>query len=148
MADAKAQMLWGLEQADVVKISDEEVKFLFDLAPDSGAEKIMNDYGVKLVFVTCGADGCWFQNKNACGHVYGLSNLCVTDTTGAGDIFGGAAVAQVLQISKAPEDLVADELSSIVKFACAAAGLSTTKPGGISSVPPIDQVREILEGMT
>ena len=148
MADAKAQMLWGLEQADVVKISDEEVKFLFDLAPDSGAEKIMNDYGVKLVFVTCGADGCWFQSKNACGHVYGLSNLCVTDTTGAGDIFGGAAVAQVLQISKAPEDLVADELSSIVKFACAAAGLSTTKPGGISSVPPIDQVRELLEGMT
>lgn len=148
MADAKAQMLWGLEQADVVKISDEEVKFLFDLAPDSGAEKIMNDYGVKLVFVTCGADGCWFQNKNACGHVYGLSNLCVTDTTGAGDIFGGAAVAQVLQISKAPEDLVADELSSIVKFACAATGLSTTKPGGISSVPPIDQVRELLEGMT
>lgn len=101
-----------------------------------------------IQFVTCGADGCWFQNKNACGHVYGLSNLCVTDTTGAGDIFGGAAVAQVLQISKAPEDLVADELSSIVKFACAAAGLSTTKPGGISSVPPIDQVREILEGMT
>ena len=53
MADAKAQMLWGLEQADVVKISDEEVKFLFDLAPDSGAEKIMNDYSVLcLVFDT------------------------------------------------------------------------------------------------
>ena len=41
---------------------------------------------------------------------------------------------------KAPEDLEEEELRHIVTFACTAAGLSTTKAGGISSVPEKDEV--------
>jgi len=44
-------------------------------------------------------------------------------------------VWKLLQTGKAPEDLSEAELREIVSFACKAAGLSTTKPGGISSVP-------------
>ena len=137
---AKEQMLWGLSQADVVKISDEEIEFLFGLNPQEGARKILNDYGVKLVFATCGADGCWFENQNACGHVDSLKNVKVVDTTGAGDIFGGSAVRKVLQTGKCPEELNEAELREAVRFACTAAGLSTTKPGGISSVPEEEEV--------
>ena len=39
--EAKEQMLWGLRQADVVKISDEEVEFLFGLNPQEGAAHIL-----------------------------------------------------------------------------------------------------------
>lgn len=137
---AKEQMLWGFSQADVVKISDEEIEFLFGLNPQEGARKILNDYGVKLVFATCGADGCWFENQNACGHVDGLKGIKVVDTTGAGDIFGGSAVWKVLQTGKRPEELNEAELREAVHFACTAAGLSTTKPGGISSVPELSAV--------
>ena len=137
---AKEQMLWGLSQADVVKISDEEIEFLFGLNPQEGARKILNDYGVKLVFATCGADGCWFENQNACGHVDSLKGIKVVDTTGAGDIFGGSAVWKVLQTGKRPEELNEAELREAVHFACTAAGLSTTKPGGISSVPEPEDV--------
>ena len=137
---AKEQMLWGLSQADVVKISDEEIEFLFGLNPQEGAKKILSDYGVKLVFATCGADGCWFENQNACGHVDSLKNVKVVDTTGAGDIFGGSAVWKVLQAGKRPEELNEAELREAVHFACTAAGLSTTKPGGISSVPELSAV--------
>ena len=137
---AKEQMLWGLSQADVVKISDEEIEFLFGLRPQEGAKKILDDYGVKLVFATCGADGCWFENGIARGHADSLKNIKVIDTTGAGDIFGGSAVWKVLQSGKAPAELNEAELREIVRFACAAAGLSTTKPGGISSVPDLDAV--------
>lgn len=137
---AKEQMLWGLSQADVVKISDEEIEFLFGLNPQEGARKILNDYGVKLVFATCGADGCWFENQNACGHVDSLKNVKVVDTTGAGDIFGGSAVWKVMQTGKRPEELNEAELREAVRFACTAAGLSTTKPGGISSVPEEEEV--------
>ena len=137
---AKEQMLWGLSQADVVKISDEEIEFLFGLNPQEGARKILNDYGVKLVFATCGADGCWFENQNACGHVDSLKGIKVVDTTGAGDIFGGSAVWKVMQSGKRPEELDEAELREIVRFACTAAGLSTTKPGGISSVPELSAV--------
>ena len=126
---------WGLRQADVVKISDEEVEFLFGLGVESGAKHILVNFGVKLVFVTCGAEGCFFKNANAEGHVPSLSGISVIDTTGAGDIFGGSAVWKLLQTGKAPETLTEAELRDIVSFACTAAGLSTTKPGGISSVP-------------
>ena len=142
LEEAKEQLLWGLQYADVVKISDEEVEFLFGLDPKAGAAHILENYPVKLVFVTCGADGCVFQNKTCSGHVPGLSGISVVDTTGAGDIFGGSAVSQLLKYEKAPEELNEEELRQIVRFACTAAGLSTTKPGGISSVPALETVLE------
>jgi hypothetical protein len=36
------------------------------------------------------------------------------------------------------------ELHEITRYACAAAGLSTTKSGGISSIPTKKQVIEIM----
>ena len=85
-AEAGEQLLWGLEQADVVKISEEEVRFLFDLSAKDGAEYICGNFPVKLVFVTCGADGCFFQNARAAGWEPALPGLKIVDTTGAGDI--------------------------------------------------------------
>ena len=139
---AKEQLLWGLSQADVVKISDEEVEFLFGLSPEEGAEFILRNYGVRLVFVTCGADGCLFRNGKASGKVPGMKDIKVIDTTGAGDIFGGSAVWKMLRTGKQPEDLTEEELRSITAFACASAGLSTTKSGGISSVPEYEEVTD------
>ncbi len=138
--EAKEQLIWGLKQANVVKISDEEVEFLFGLGVEEGAAYILNHFDVKLVFVTCGAEGCFFKNAAASGKVPSLSDIQVIDTTGAGDIFGGSAVWKLLQTVKAPETLTEDELREIVAFACTSAGLSTTRSGGISSVPSYEEV--------
>lgn len=140
LEEAKRQIIWGLTQADVVKISDEEVEFLFGLGVEDGAAYILEHFGAKLVFVTCGAEGCYFQNANARGNVPSLSGIRVVDTTGAGDIFGGSAVWKLLQAGKSPESFDEAELKEVVTFACTSAGLSTTKAGGISSVPEYDQV--------
>lgn len=131
---AKEQMLWGLAQADVVKIGDEEIGFLFGLGPEDGAQKILEEYGAKLVFATCGADGCLFANRSVSGHVDALKGIKVADTTGAGDIFGGTALCKLLELGKRPEELNEAELRRIVGFACKAAGLSVGIPGGISAV--------------
>lgn len=138
---AKEQMLWGLGKADVVKISDEEVEFLFGMNPQDGAKHILESYDVQLVFVTCGAQGCYYSTGAVNGMVPSLSGIRVADTTGAGDIFGGSAVHKLLEIGKSPKTLCKEELDEIVTFACTAAGLSTTKPGGISSVPALEDVR-------
>ncbi len=140
MEEAKEQLLWGLNQADVVKISDEEVEFLFGLGVEEGARYILDNFGVKLVFVTCGPDGCFFKNNLASGKVPSLSGIHVIDTTGAGDIFGGSAVWKLLQTSKAPEMLTEAELRDVVSFACTSAGISTTRSGGITSVPEYQEV--------
>ncbi len=125
LAEAKEQLLWGLGQADVVKIS--------------------HTFPVKLVFVTCGADGCYFKNSRAAGREPALPGLRIADTTGAGDIFGGSAVWKLLRYGVSPEELGEDELRDIVSFACAAAGLSATRPGGISSIPEYDEVLRVLK---
>ena len=140
LEEAKAQILWGLLQADVVKISDNEVDFLFGLSPQEGAELLLQEFGCKLVFVTCGPDGAVYANKNTLGRVPGLKNIKVTDTTGAGDIFGGSAVRKLLETGKSPDALADAELKAITRFACAAASLSTQTPGGVSSVPELSDV--------
>lgn len=142
LEEAKRQLIWGLSQADVVKISDEEVEFLFGLGVEEGAQYILNNFGVRLVFVTCGPDGCFFRNPIASGMVPSLSGIHVIDTTGAGDIFGGSAVWKLLQTGKAPQDLTEEELRDVVRFACTSAGISTTRSGGISSVPSYQEVLE------
>ena len=138
--EAKKQILWGLAQADVIKISDEEVEFLFGLDPQAGAKHILETFGAALVFVTCGAQGCYYTNGKASGKAPSLAGVQVVDTTGAGDIFGGSAVFKLLETGKAPGELTGEELDAVVRFACTAAGLSTQRPGGISSVPAYEDV--------
>ena len=142
--EAKRQMLWGLRHADIVKISDEETEFLFSLAPEEAAKHIIDSFGVRLVYVTCGAEGCFYRTKTASGFVKALSGIAVKDTTGAGDIFGGSAMYGLLRAGGVPEKLTAEELENIVSFACASAGLSTTKAGGISSVPELGEVEAAM----
>ncbi len=144
LEECKRQLIWGISQADVMKISDEEVEFLFGLGVEEGAEYLMKNFGLKLVFVTCGADGCYFKNPVASGKVPGMKGIKVIDTTGAGDIFGGSAVWKLLQLGKAPETLTEEEMRDIATFACTSASLSTTRSGGITSVHSYDEILERL----
>ncbi len=143
--EAKRQMLWGLQHADIVKISDEETEFLFGIAPEEAAKHIIDSFGVRLVYVTCGAEGCFYRTKTASGFVKALSGIAVKDTTGAGDIFGGSAMYGLLKVGGVPEKLTAGELEKIVSFACTSAGLSTTRAGGISSVPERSEVEAAMK---
>lgn len=137
---AREAMLWGLDQADIVKLSLEEVDFLWGLGAEEGARKLLEEHGVELVFVTLGAEGCYFRNRNGAGYARYTGPLKVADTTGAGDIFGGAALSRILEHGKAPGELSLEELRAIAAFACTAASLSTQKPGGIPSIPAEEPV--------
>ena len=141
MQVCREQLLWAISQADVLKISDDEVDFLFALNPEEGTKYILDNFGIKLVFVTCGPKGCYFSNGQASGFVEAPQGIQAIDTTGAGDIFGGTAVYQLLQQEKAPEALDEATLREITSFACTAASLSTTAPGGASSVPSMEEIQ-------
>lgn len=134
MDECKKQLLWGLSQADVVKISDEEVEFLFGCTPEEGADKLLGEFGVTLAMVTLGPNGAYLKNKTASTYVK-CPKVHPIDTTGAGDIFGGSAVSRLLKLGKDPGVLNAEELHYVGSFASAAASLSTEKQGGISSIP-------------
>ena len=144
---AKEAIEWSLHQADVVKISDEEIDFLWGISPEEGAQKLLKEYGVSLVYATLGPKGCHAANKQGCVTVETPKGIHAVDTTGAGDIFGGSAMSQLLKTGKHPADLTAEEIREIVRFACCAASLSTQKQGGISSVPEEADVRSLVNTM-
>ena len=136
---AREQMLWSLRQADVVKISDNEVEFLWNCTPEEGADKLLEEFGVSLAMVTLGPDGCLLKTEKAsfrapCPKVHPV------DTTGAGDIFGGSAVARLLELEKPISELTEGDLAYIGTFAATAASLSTETVGGIPSIPRKDAV--------
>ena len=133
--DAKAAIEWSLKQADIVKISDEEIEWLWGISPEAGADKLLGEYGVSLAYITLGPKGCYAVTAAHRVTVGSPSGIHVVDTTGAGDIFGGSAMSQFLSCGKGPADLTEEELTRIVRFACTAASLSTQKHGGITSVP-------------
>ena len=141
--EAREQILWGLLQADVVKISDEEVEFLWNCSPEEGAEKLLKEYGISLAMVTLGPKGALLKTANACCAVPG-PKVSPIDTTGAGDIFGGSAVSRLLERNKEVADLTEADLADIGCFATTAASLSTEHSGGI---PSIQEKSIVLERM-
>ena len=141
--EAKEQILWGLYQADVVKISDEEVEFLWNCTPEEGADKLLNEFGVSLAMVTLGPKGCYLKTANAVCVAPG-PKVSPIDTTGAGDIFGGSAVSRLLELNKPVAELTAEDLAYIGCFATTAASLSTEFVGGI---PSIQDKAVVLERM-
>ena len=135
---AKAQMRWGLAQADVVKMSIEEAQLLWgcDCMEAQAADRLLES--AAFVFITLGSEGAYFASRTERGYVRYAGELYVTDTTGAGDIFGGTALSVILDriIVEASEHAA----SFAAARACAAASLSVERPGGISSVPDAGDV--------
>ena len=141
----KQQMKWGLSKADVVKISEEEVEFLFGLNDKDGAKYILENYGVKLIFVTKGANGVYATNGKVEVEMPALQGVKVIDTTGCGDIFGGSALYKILSLGKSICDYSVADLKDVCRFATVAAGLASQKFGGIPSIPNLNDVIEKLE---
>ena len=137
--EAREQILWSLHQADVVKISDDEVDFLWGCTPEEGADKLLQEYGVSLAMVTLGPKGCLLKTAGASCQVVS-PQVHPVDTTGAGDIFGGSAVSRLLELDKPIAALSEEDLRFVGAFASTAASLSTERPGGIPSIPEKETV--------
>lgn len=132
--EAREQILWSLHQADVVKISDDEVDFLWSCTPEEGVDKLLEEFGVSLAMVTLGPKGCLLKTRQASCQV-ASPKVNPVDTTGAGDIFGGSAVCRLLELNKPISELSAEDLRDIGAYASTAASLSTETAGGIPSIP-------------
>ena len=142
--DARAQMLWGIGQADVLKIADNEIEFLTGSADyERGARQLMSQYpNLKLVNVTAGANGSYAFHQEKKAFVPSFLLGGTIETTGAGDTFCACVLNFVLEHGL--NDLSRDDLKQMLRFANAAAYLVTTKKGAIKSMPERAQVEAIL----
>ena len=142
--EAKAQMVWGLGKADVVKIADNEIEFLtgtsdFDVGVGILKKQCPN---IQLLNVTAGPNGSYAYYGNKKVFVPGFLLGGTIETTGAGDTFCASVLNFILE--RGLTDLTRDDLKAMLRFANAAAYLVTTRKGAIKSMPEREQVEAIL----
>lgn len=118
--------------SEVVKLSDEDLLWLYPDLGSDGALKKLADLGPALIALTTGPDGATIINKNHKVKVPILKQK-ISDTIGAGDTFHGALL-NYLYINKwlsrdKLEALSRGELEALGSYANKAAGINCTRPG-------------------
>ena len=130
--EAKAEIEYGLSKCDILKISDNEVEFLFGTTDyDEGARLIREKYQIPLVLITLGKDGSRAYYKDLRVEVPGFVQEHTIETTGAGDTFCANSLNYILEHGM--EELTEENLKELLTFANAAASLITTHKGAQGS---------------
>ena len=143
LEDAKREMEYGMTKCDVLKISDNEVEFLFGTTDyDKGAALIREKYNIPLVLITMGKDGSRAYYKDLRVEAAPFLQENTIETTGAGDTFCASALNYVLEHGL--EDLTAENLKELLTFANAAASLITTRKGALRVMPSREEVLEFI----
>lgn len=147
------------EQADFVKVSVDDVSFLF--GEDMAAKALCTpqdllpalDGSVCGVFVTDGPRGVsWcVADKDRKNSFVGTipafkpSTGKVVDSTGAGDVFLGAFLAQLISSDSDCDLTDREEVLKCATFGAATATLSLRGLGGIEPLPSRDEVEKFLK---
>jgi len=127
---ARAGMLAGLKYANLLKISEEELRFL------TGGDDVGSLWRerMQLICVTYGPDGAAVYLKDgSCIKADGYA-VQAMDTTGAGDAFVAAMLTGIL----AHRDNWRGQLPQILDFANAVGALTCLQKGAIPSLPTRD----------
>jgi len=128
--------------ADIVKVSDDELEFIFDTNDETKAAGYCFDKGARVVFITRGRKGAAVYTPTFFAETGGIPVKAV-DTTGAGDAFNGAVLSRFagrpLDINLEPENL-----TGILRFANAAGAFTVTRKGAMAGSPTADEAYSIL----
>ena len=142
--DARKEIEYGMERCDVLKISDNEVEFLFDTTDyDKGATLIEEKYHIPLVLITLGKDGSRAYYHGRKVEAAPFLQEHTIETTGAGDTFCASTLNYVLDHGL--ENLTDENLKELLTFANAAASLITTKKGALRVMPTKKEVETFIK---
>lgn len=137
--DAKREIEYGLGKCDILKISDNEVEFLFGTKDyDLGAKLLKEKYNIPLILITLGPDGSRAYYKDMRVEVAPFLQDNTIETTGAGDTFCASSLNYVLEHGL--DHLTEENLKELLTFANAAASLITTKKGALKVMPEKEEV--------
>ena len=141
--DARKEIEYGMTKCDVLKISDNEVEFLFGTTDyDKGAAMIREKYNIPLVLITMGKDGSRAYYKDLRVEAAPFLQENTIETTGAGDTFCSSTLNYVLEHGL--EDLTEENLKELLTFANAAASLITTRKGALRVMPSRQEVLDFI----
>ena len=141
--EALYRTVWEfLPQADILKVSDEELEFLTGTTDIEKALPKLFTGHVQLVVYTCGSAGAYAYTRAA--HAFApCQKVRAVDTTGAGDGFIGSFLWQLsrdgVTVDKL-EKLSCKKLKEYLDFSNRFCGLSVQKHGAIDSYPTLPEM--------
>lgn len=141
--EAKNKIMEAIPLADVVKVNDEELFFITrEKDIKKGIQKLISN-GPKLCIVTMGAKGCVYSTGKYTGLLPAFKVKTV-DATGCGDSF--AAGLLVGLVESGLDCLIENQgkIISVLKFASAAAAITSVRKGVIDSLPYRAEIEKFI----
>ena len=136
LARARAVITATLAKADYFLLSMEDADALCGLGDPQAIIDWCHRAGARIVALKLGGDGVIGSDATRSEHIGGHKVKCV-DATGAGDCFAGALLARMS---------AGDDFWQGLRYANAAAALTTTGYGAVAPLPRPQAVRELLGG--
>ena len=137
MKELKRIVIEFIKLSDIIKFSENELKFVTDCDDIKKAITGTKLFKNKLVLTTAGAEGAYTFFKNKFIHIPAVAVEAV-DTTGAGDAFVAAFLSRLYENNifsfKALEDFSTDDISGWIRFANAAGSLNCKERGATAGM--------------
>jgi fructokinase len=130
-----------VSKADVVKVSDDDLRLLSPGRPPQQTARTLLTQGPTLVLLTLGSKGAMAIGTFG-AYAVTAPKVAVEDTIGAGDTFSGAWLARWLQLDRPLTDREA--VLDATRFACQAAAFSCTRKG--ASPPTLAEMEQMTGG--
>lgn len=137
--ECRKTILDFIPMSDILKISDEELEFITNIADKEKAIQSLFVGDVKLIILTKGPLGAELYTKEFTVSVEG-KKVEVVDTTGAGDAFIGAFLFKVSMENLDINSLNVEKARELLLFSNAVGAITTTRKGAISSLPELHEV--------
>lgn len=139
LEEAREQVLYGLGQCHILKISDNEIQWLTgEESYSAGVAWIQERYQIPLVLVSMGKEGSRAYYQGRMVEVAAYQREDTVETTGAGDTFCGCVLHYVVEHGL--EGLTDEDLRQMLDFANCAASIVTTRKGALRVMPEREEV--------
>lgn len=141
--NARDTMKSMLGQADVLKLSEEELEFLTgETVINKGVDKL-REYNIPLILITLGAKGCYIYTSE--GHEYVPAMVVkAVDTTGAGDAFVSSMLYSLNEYKGYIESISLQKAVQMAKIAVVSGGLAASTKGAMTALPTLEGIRKHL----
>ena len=145
MYEAREQVLYGLGQCHILKISDNEIQWLTGKNDYTEAVKwIREKYDIPLILVSMGKEGSRAYYQDRMVEKAPFINENTIETTGAGDTFCACVLHYICKHGL--ENLTEKNLKEMLTYANAAASIITTRKGALRVMPRPEEIEALIAG--
>ena len=100
--------------------------------------------GPKVIVITLGADGSYYQTGDGGGYVPPFKVETV-DAVGCGDAFIAGLLTQLVQLENGLAEITTGQLAEAMEYANAVGALTSLKRGALPALPSGDAVKQFMK---